>query len=118
MKEVMLRYAFPIRCKDIRADSEGNPVEVRAEMFSKEELTNSNKKLKGILHWISAKHALDCELRLYDRLFTVREPGEYDDVTEVVNPQSLRILKGAKINPYIFGILHLLQEAAANSLFL
>jgi glutaminyl-tRNA synthetase len=57
------------------------------------------RKIKGTIHWVSARHALDAEVRLYDTLFTVPKPDEADDVASVLNPKSLEILQGAKVEP-------------------
>jgi glutaminyl-tRNA synthetase len=57
--------------------------------------------VQGTIHWVAASHALDCELRLYDRLFTVPEPDSVDDYMSVMNPDSLVVVKGAKIEPSV-----------------
>ena len=56
-------------------------------------------KPKGVIHWVSAEHALDAEIRLYDRLFTVPNPAAADDFHSVINPESLVVLEGAKVEP-------------------
>ena len=60
--------------------------------------------MQGTIHWVSARHALDCELRLYDRLFTVPDPDgvpEGEDFTSVLNPAALVVVQGAKVEPSV-----------------
>ena len=57
------------------------------------------RKVKGVIHWVSAPHALDAEVRLYDRLFSVANPGAAEDFLSTINPQSLRIVPHAKLEP-------------------
>ena len=61
------------------------------------------RKVKGTLHWVSAEHAIDAEVRLYDRLFNVEYPAAETerDFREMLNPESLKVVKGVKIEPYI-----------------
>jgi glutaminyl-tRNA synthetase len=61
------------------------------------------RKVQGTIHWVSAAHALDCELRLYDRLFRVPDPeaGDEADFVANLNPESLVVLRGAKIEPSV-----------------
>jgi glutaminyl-tRNA synthetase len=60
---------------------------------------SKGRKVKGTIHWVSAPHALDAEVRLYDTLFTTARPDEADDWTTVINPGSLETLPGAKVEP-------------------
>jgi glutaminyl-tRNA synthetase len=61
------------------------------------------RKVQGTIHWVAASTALECEVRLYDRLFSVPEPDAVDDFTAVLNPGSLLVVKGAKIEPGVAG---------------
>ena len=57
------------------------------------------RKVRGTLHWVSAAHAIDATLRLYDPLFTVEDPGAAEDMASVINPESLTVLEGCKLEP-------------------
>jgi len=57
------------------------------------------RKVKSTIHWVSAQHAIRAEVRLYDRLFTVENPDEGEDVTQVINPNSLEVLTGCYLEP-------------------
>ena len=74
--EVRLKYGYIIKCDEVVKDDAGNVVELRctADLESKSGGATSNRKVKGTIHWVSAAHAIDAEVRLYDRLFTVPEP--------------------------------------------
>jgi len=81
-------------------DNIGNVTELRCtiDMESKSGGATSNRKVKGTIHWVSAAHAFDAEVRLYDRLFTVPEPGAGGDFKSFINPQSLEMVR-AKCEP-------------------
>ena len=98
--EVRLKYAYIIKCEEVVKDNAGNAVELRctADLESKSGGANSNRKIKGTIHWVSAPHAIDAEVRLYDRLFTVPEPDADGDFKERLNPHSLEIV-AAKCEP-------------------
>src|SRR5438128_11071756 len=74
--EVRLKYAYIIKCDEVIKDNAGNVTELRCsvDLESKSGGATSNRKVKGTIHWVSAAHAVDAEVRLYDRLFTVPEP--------------------------------------------
>ena len=77
--EVRLRYAYIIKCTGVVKDEKtGEVIELRCtyDPESKSGSAQSGRKVKGTIHWVSAAHALDAEVRLYDRLFSVEEPGE------------------------------------------
>jgi glutaminyl-tRNA synthetase len=99
--EVRLKYACIIKCDEVIKDAKGNVVELRctADLDSKSGGPNAGRKMKGTIHWVSAAHALDAEVRLYDRLFTEPDP-ELDgrDFKTVLNPHSLEIVT-AKVEP-------------------
>ena len=98
--EVHLKYASIIRCEEVVKDSAGNVTELRctADLESKTGGATSNRKIKGTIHWVSAPHALEAEVRLYDRLFTVPEPDAEGNFKELINPHSLEIVS-AKCEP-------------------
>ena len=99
-KEVRLRYAYFIRCEEVVKDAAGNVVELRCT-YDPATRGGDNppdgRKVKATLHWVSARHALDAEVRLYDTLFTVRDPSavaEGVDWKATLNPRSLETLSG------------------------
>jgi len=98
--EVRLKYAFIIRCDEVVKDASGGIVELRckADLDSKTGGTTSARKVKGTIHWVSAAHAMDAEVRLYDRLFTAAEPDAEGDFKKHLNPKSLEIIT-AKLEP-------------------
>ncbi|AOS45623.1 Glutamine--tRNA ligase [Lacunisphaera limnophila] len=91
--EVRLKYACIIKLDEIVKDA-GAISELRctAQLDTRHGQPNADKKVKGTIHWVSASHCIDAEVRLYDRLFTVAEPGAQDDFLKVVNPKSLEIV--------------------------
>jgi glutaminyl-tRNA synthetase len=103
-REVRLRYGYFITCNEVVKDAAGNITELRCtyDPATKGGDSPDGRKVQGTIHWVSARHALDCELRLYDKLFAVPDPGdEGQDFTSLVNPESLVVVKGAKIEPSI-----------------
>jgi len=98
--EVRLKYAYIIKCDEVVKDSAGNIVELRctADLESKTGGATAARKIKGTIHWVSAAHAFEAEVRLYDRLFTVAEPDAAGDFKQHLNPHSLEIL-AAKCEP-------------------
>jgi glutaminyl-tRNA synthetase len=92
--EVRLKYAYIIKCEEVVKDAEGNVVELRctADLDSKSGGPTAGRKIKGTIHWVSARHAVDAEVRLYDRLFTVPEPDAGGDFKAYLNPHSLEVL--------------------------
>jgi glutaminyl-tRNA synthetase len=98
--EVRLKYAYIIKCDEVIKDSLGKVTELRctADLESKSGGATSNRKIKGTIHWVSAPHAIDAEVRLYDRLFTVPEPDACGDFKSFVNPDSLVVVT-AKCEP-------------------
>ena len=101
-KEVRLRYAYIIKCEEVIKDPKtGEVIELRCsyDPETKSGSGSSNKKVKGTIHWVSAEHAIDAEVRLYDRLFTVKDPlGDKDkEFKELINPHSLDIIKNCKL---------------------
>jgi glutaminyl-tRNA synthetase len=99
---VRLKSAYIIRCDEVIKDDKGNITELRCSYIPESRSGNdtSGIHVKGTLHWVSVKHAIVCELRLYDRLFKVEDPsGEENDFTNYINPDSLHIVKGAYAEP-------------------
>jgi len=105
-REVRLRYGYLITCTDVIKDSSGNIVELHAtyDPATRGGNTPDGRKVQGTIHWVSAARALDCELRLYDRLFSVPDPDavpEGQEFTSVLNPDSLVTVRQAKIEPSV-----------------
>jgi glutaminyl-tRNA synthetase len=99
--EVRLKYAFIIKCDEVFKDASGNITELRctADLDSKMGGATAARKVKGTIHWVSAAHAVDAEVRLYDRLFTEAEPEQDGrDFKSVLNPNSLEVIT-AKCEP-------------------
>jgi glutaminyl-tRNA synthetase len=103
-REVRLRYAYFIRCEGVVKDADGNIVELRCtyDPATRGGDSPDGRKVKATLHWVSASEAIEAEVRLYDTLFTVRDPSsvpEGADWKSTLNPQSLEVIKGAKLEP-------------------
>jgi glutaminyl-tRNA synthetase len=109
--EVRLKYAYIIKCDEVVKDNAGKAIELHCsvDLESKSGGATSNRKVKGTIHWVSTRHAIDAEVRLYDRLFTVPEPdsasagspgatGAGGDFKLFINPQSLEVVS-AKCEP-------------------
>ncbi|HKU44698.1 MAG TPA: glutamine--tRNA ligase/YqeY domain fusion protein [Polyangiales bacterium] len=100
--EVRLRYACLLRCREVVKDpTSGAIVELRCtwDPDSRGGTPKDGRKVKGTLHWVSAEHAVDAEVRLYDRLFSVENPNDADELVNVLNPNSLEAIEGAKLEP-------------------
>lgn len=100
--EVRLRYAYIIKCEEVVKNAGGEVVELRCviDPESKAGGATSGRKIKGTIHWVSTAHAVEAEVRLYDRLFTVAEPDgdkEGRDFKTFLNPNSLEVLPAAKL---------------------
>ncbi len=98
--EVRLKYAYIIKCEEVVKNSSGNVTELHCtvDLDSKSGGATSNRKVKGTIHWVSATHAHDAEVRLYDRLFTAAEPDASGDFKSFINPHSLEVVT-AKCEP-------------------
>jgi glutaminyl-tRNA synthetase len=98
--EARLKYAYIIKCDEVVKDAAGVAIELRciADLESKRGGATANRKVKGTIHWVSAAHAIDAEVRLYDRLFTVPEPDAGGDFKHFLNPHSLDVTM-AKCEP-------------------
>jgi len=105
-REVRLRYAYLVTCKEVIKDSSGRIVELRCtyDPATRGGTTPDGRKVKSTIHWVSAAHALSAEVRLYDNLFLKEDPNEVEegqDFTENLNPDSLQILHDCKIEPSV-----------------
>lgn len=102
--EVRLKSAYIIKCDEVIKDAEGNITELRwsYDPDTLSGMPGAARKVKGTLHWVSAPHAVDAEVRLYDRLFNVENPAAEDgDFRDMLNPDSLKVLNGVKLEPFI-----------------
>ena len=112
-REVRLRYGYLITCGSVVKDATGNVVELHCtyDPATRGGKTPDGRKVKSTIHWVSAAHAVDCEVRLYDNLFTKENPNEVEEgqaFTANLNPNSLEVLSGCKVEPS-------LREAAAGA---
>lgn len=96
--EVRLRGAYVIKCHQVIKNAAGKVVELRCT-YDEKTLGKKpeGRKVKGVIHWVSATHSLDAEIRLYDRLFNVPNPSAEDDFCEALNPDSLQVITEAKV---------------------
>jgi glutaminyl-tRNA synthetase len=105
-REVRLRYAYLVTCTDVVKDASGEVIEVHCtyDPATRGGDAPDGRKIKGTLHWVSAAHAVDAEVRLYDRLFTNESPEEdVEDFMVNLNPDSLEVLTGCKVEPSLAG---------------
>ncbi len=100
-REVRLRWAYFITCTDVIKDDAGDIVELRCtyDPATKGGDAPDGRKVKGTLHWVAAETAVDAEVRLYDHLFTDPAPGRQEDFVATLNPESLEVLSGCKLEP-------------------
>jgi glutaminyl-tRNA synthetase len=103
-REVRLRAAYIIRCTDVVKDARGNVVAVRCtyDPESRSGTTAANRKVKGTLHWVSAPHAVQAEVRLFDHLFQTMDPEDVPAGTDWhanLNPNSLEVLASCQLEP-------------------
>ncbi len=103
-REVRLRYGYLITCGAVVKDDNGNILELHCtyDPATRGGKTPDGRKVKSTIHWVSAAHAVDCEVRLYDNLFTKENPNEVEegqDFTANLNPSSLEVLSGCKVEP-------------------
>lgn len=102
-KEVRLKNAYIVKCTGCKKDEEGNITEVYCEYDPKTRsgLPGADRKVKGTLHWLSAKHAVKAEVRIYDHLFAVEDPSSDErDFRELLNPQSKKVLTNCYVESY------------------
>jgi glutaminyl-tRNA synthetase len=103
-REVRLRYAYLVTCTSVIKDAKGEIVELRCtyDPATRGGSPPDGRRVKATLHWVSAAHALDAEVRLYDRLFVKEDPDDAEegkDFLSNLNPDSLRVVRGAKVEP-------------------
>jgi glutaminyl-tRNA synthetase len=103
-KEVRLRSACLVTCREVVRDEQGRVVELRCtwDPESRGGRSPDGRKVKGTLHWVSAAHAVDAEVRLYERLFKVEDPNDVPEggsFLDHINPESLEVLTGCKLEP-------------------
>ena len=107
-REVRLKHAYYVTCTEAIKDETGEVVELRCtyDPQTRGGWSEDGRKVNGTLHWVSAAHAVDAEVRLYDRLFTKPDPEDVEegqDFTANVNPNSLEVLAGCKVEPGLAG---------------
>ena len=104
-KEVRLKGGYIILCTGCTKDEQGNIAEIQCtyDPDTLSGMPGSNRKVKGTLHWVSARHCQDAEVRLYDRLFAVENPAAdtEHDFRELINPDSLKVVEHAKVEPWL-----------------
>ena len=100
-KEVRLRHAYVVKAERVEKDADGKITTIfctyDADTLGKDPA--DGRKVKGVIHWVSARHALPAEVRLYDRLFAVANPGAAEDFLSTINPNSLTLIQGAMVEP-------------------
>ena len=102
--EVRLKHAYYITCKEVVKDAAGHITEIICshDPQSRGGWTPDERKVKGTIHWVSAAHAIDAEVRLYDQLFTIADFYDVEagrDYRDYLNPESLKVLTGCKLEP-------------------
>jgi len=107
-REVRLRYGYFITCTDVVKNDAGEVVELRCSYDPQSRGGHSpdGRKVRGTIHWVSAVHAVDAEVRLYEHLFTKEDPSDVEeghDFTENINAESLEVLSGCKLEPSLSG---------------
>ena len=102
-REVRLRYAFLVTCTGFSKDASGwvQEIRVRLDPESRGGDAPDGRRVRATLHWVSARHAAPAAARLYDRLFRVEEPGRSGDFTDDLNPDSIRTISEAQIEPAV-----------------
>ncbi len=104
-REVRLRYAYFVTCREAVKDAAGNVVELRCTYDPATRGGNApdGRKVRGTIHWVAAAHAVPAEIRLYEPLFTRPDPGAAGDLMADLNPNSLEVLEGAMVEPGLAG---------------
>jgi len=100
--EVRLRYAYLVTCTGFERDPQtGAVTEVHCsyDPATRGGDAPDGRKVKSTIHWVSAEHAVEAEVRLYEQLFTVERPDEGEDINEIINPNSLEVLAGCRLEP-------------------
>jgi glutaminyl-tRNA synthetase len=109
-REVRLRYGYLVTCTGVVKDVAGNVVEVHCtyDPATRGGNTPDGRKVKSTIHWVSAEHAIDAEVRIYENLFTKEDPNEVEegqDFTANLNPNSLQVLTNTKLEPSLAGAM-------------
>jgi glutaminyl-tRNA synthetase len=101
---VRLRYGYYVTCREVVKDDAGEVVELicRYDPETRGGTSPDGRKVKGTIHWVSARHAVDARVRLYDRLFVSPNPGA-SNFLEQLNPDSLQVLEHCKLEPDLAG---------------
>ena len=103
--EVRLRYAYIVKCTGVERDSAGQVTTVRCTYDADSRGGDSRgRRVKGTIHWVSASHSVPAEVRLYDHLFAAPRPDDAEDWHSALNPSSLEILRGARLEPALAGV--------------
>jgi glutaminyl-tRNA synthetase len=105
-REVRLRSAYFVTCTGVIKDDAGEVIELRCtyDPATRGGDSPDGRKVKGTLHWVSAAHAIDAEVRLYEPLFLNENPGAAEDFLAEINPDSLEVLTGCKLEPALAGL--------------
>ncbi len=100
-REVRLKHAYYVTCTDVIKGKNGDIIEIHCKYDpeSRGGWTEDGRKVRGTIHWVSARHCIDGEVRLYDQLFLKENPDEDDDFLKNVNPNSLIVLNNCKLEP-------------------
>tara|TARA_B100000609_G_scaffold126047_1_gene100351 strand:- start:1311 stop:2042 length:732 start_codon:yes stop_codon:yes gene_type:complete len=99
--EVRFKFAYYITCNDVVKDKNGNIIELHCT-YDKDTLggrSEDGRKVRGTLHWVSAKHSIKANVKIYDRLFTTVNPDSDNNFIDSLNPDSLKILKDCQLEP-------------------
>lgn len=110
-REVRLRYGYFIKCVDVVKDAEGNVIELHCtyDPETRGGYAPDGRKVQGTLHWVSADHALEAEVRLYESLFSKPNPNDVEegqDFTDFINLESLQVLTGCRVEPSVVTAEH------------
>jgi len=102
-REVRLRYGYFITCTDVLKNPDGEIVELRCtyDPDTKGGHAPDGRKVKGTIHWVSAQHAINAQIRIYDNLFIDAKPDPEKDLSDTLNPNSLNVLTGCKVEPSV-----------------
>ena len=103
-REVRLRYAYFVKCVDVKKDAKGEITEIHCtyDPATRGGDSPDGRKVKATLHWVSASHSLEAEVRLYDTLFTKENPNDVEEgkeFTDYLNPKSLEVLSSCRVEP-------------------
>ena len=119
-REVRLRYAYFITCQEVIKDGNGNIVELQCTYDPKTKGGSApdGRKVKGTLHWVSTQHAVDAEIRLYDRLFLKENPDENGEFLKNLNPNSCKTFSNSKCEPSLANPESLTYQFERNGYFI